>query len=55
MTIFAIDLGNKRVKMKSDRAEYVYPAAYLVAETVTKGILGGWQLQGNQRVGDSSA
>ena len=48
MTIFAIDLGNKRVKMKSDRAEYVYPAAYLVAETVTEGVLGGWQLQGNQ-------
>lgn len=48
MTIFAIDLGNKRVKMKSDRAEYVYPAAYLVAETVTEGVLGSWQLQGNQ-------
>ena len=48
MNIFAIDLGNKRVKMKSDRAEYVYPASYLLAETVTKGVLGGWQLQGNQ-------
>lgn len=48
MNIFAIDLGNKRIKMKSDRAEYVYPASYLVAENVTRGVLGGWKLEGNQ-------
>lgn len=49
MNIFAIDLGNKRVKMKSDRAGVcLSPASYLLAETVTKGVLGGWQLQGNQ-------
>lgn len=29
MNIFAIDLGNRRVKMKSDRGEYSYPASYL--------------------------
>ncbi|WP_276116864.1 hypothetical protein [Lactococcus allomyrinae] len=40
MNIFAIDLGNKRIKMKSDRGEYVYPASYLTAENVTQGVLG---------------
>lgn len=34
MNIFAIDLGNRRVKMKSDRAEYNYPASYLSAEHI---------------------
>lgn len=34
MNIFAIDLGNRRVKMKSDRAEYNYPASYLNAEHI---------------------
>ncbi|GHU35435.1 hypothetical protein FACS1894192_00060 [Bacilli bacterium] len=48
MNIFAIDLGNKRVKMKSDRGEYVYPASYLVAENVTRGVLDVWQPKGNQ-------
>ena len=48
MNIFAIDLGNKRIKMKSDRGEYVYPASYLTAENVTRGVLGGWKLKGNQ-------
>lgn len=41
MNIFAIDLGNKRVKMKSDRAEYSYPASYLNSESITTGGLGG--------------
>lgn len=41
MNIFAIDLGNKRVKMKSDRGEYNFPSAYLNAENVgTRGIAG---------------
>ncbi|GAB2022157.1 hypothetical protein RyT2_12310 [Pseudolactococcus yaeyamensis] len=48
MNIFAIDLGNKRIKMKSDQAEYVYPASYLLAENVTQDGLGDWQLEGNQ-------
>ncbi|MFK4899320.1 Alp7A family actin-like protein [Lactococcus petauri] len=34
MNIFAIDLGNHRIKMKSDRGEYNYPASYLSAEHV---------------------
>lgn len=41
MNIFAIDLGNKRVKMKSDRGEYNYPSSYLNAEHVgERGIMG---------------
>ncbi|MGM9886806.1 MAG: hypothetical protein ACI31W_06140 [Lactococcus sp.] len=48
MNIFAIDLGNKRIKMKSDRSEYVYPASYLNGENVSKGPLAGWNLSGNQ-------
>lgn len=48
MNIFAIDLGNKRVKMKSERGEYVYPASYLDAETVTTGALGTSDFAGNQ-------
>lgn len=41
MNIFAIDLGNRRVKMKSDRGEYNYPAAYLNAEHIgIRGISG---------------
>lgn len=32
MNIFAIDLGNKRIKMKSERAEYSYPASYLTTD-----------------------
>lgn len=41
MHIFAIDLGNRRVKMKSDRGEYNYPAAYLNAEHIgVRGISG---------------
>lgn len=41
MNIFAIDLGNRRVKMKSDRAEYNYPASYLNAEHIgSRGITG---------------
>ena len=47
-TIFAIDLGNKRVKMKSGRAEYVYPASYLNAENIATGGLGGQAVEGNQ-------
>jgi len=35
MNIFAIDLGNKRIKMKSERGEYNYPSSYLNAEQVT--------------------
>lgn len=34
--VFAIDLGNSYVKMKSGRAEYNYPAQYLMAENVLK-------------------
>lgn len=41
MNIFAIDLGNRRVKMKSDRGEYNYPASYLNAEHIgIRGITG---------------
>lgn len=41
MNIFAIDLGNRRVKMKSDRGEYNYPASYLSAAHVgIRGISG---------------
>lgn len=40
MNIFAIDLGNKRIKMKSERGEYSYPSAYLNAESVASGGLG---------------
>lgn len=32
MNIFSIDLGNKRVKMKSERAEYSYPSSYLTTD-----------------------
>lgn len=48
MNIFAIDLGNKRIKMKSDCTECVYPASYLNGENVSKGALAGWNLSGNQ-------
>lgn len=48
MNIFAIDLGNKRIKMKSDRGEYVYPASYLNAETITTGGLGDLTIANNQ-------
>lgn len=37
--IFAIDLGNKWVKMKSERGEYVYPAAYFEASQITRNAL----------------
>lgn len=37
MNIFAIDLGNKRIKMKSERGEYSYPSSYLNAEQVVTG------------------
>lgn len=40
MNTFAIDLGNKRIKMKSERGEYSYPSSYLNAEQVAKGGLG---------------
>ena len=43
MNIFAIDLGNRRVKMKSDRGEYNYPASYLSSEHIgIRGITGIW-------------
>lgn len=32
MNLFAIDLGNKKIKMKSNRAEYSYPASYLTTD-----------------------
>lgn len=41
MNIFAIDLGNRRVKMKSDRGEYNYPSSYLSADHIgIRGISG---------------
>lgn len=41
MNIFAIDLGNRRVKMKSDRGEYSYPASYLDASHIGTRSLAG--------------
>lgn len=35
MNIFAIDLGNKKVKMKSGRAEYSYPSSYMTTDFLT--------------------
>ena len=35
MVTFAIDLGNKWLKMKSARGEYTYPASYLEASNVS--------------------
>lgn len=47
MNIFAIDLGNKRIKMKSERGEYSYPSAYLNAEQVASGGLGSLKNEDN--------
>lgn len=43
MHIFAIDLGNKRVKMKSERAEYSYPASYLTTKFLSEDSLSAHQ------------
>ena len=47
MNIFAIDLGNKRIKMKSERGEYNYPSSYLNAEQVATGGLGSESTEQN--------
>jgi hypothetical protein len=47
MIIFAIDLGNKRIKMKSERGEYSYPSSYLNAEQVAQGGLGSLNTKEN--------
>lgn len=47
MNIFAIDLGNKRIKMKSERGEYSYPSAYLNAEQISSGGLGSLNIDQN--------
>lgn len=47
MNIFAIDLGNRRVKMKSDRAEYNYPASYLSAEHIGFRSINGISVEDN--------
>lgn len=49
MNIFAIDLGNRRVKMKSDRGEYNYPAAYLNAEHIGVRSISGIRAENNFR------
>gem|GEM_PF-1361320 len=36
MVIFALDIGNKGIKMKSERGEYLYPASYFLADTLLK-------------------
>lgn len=47
MNFFAIDLGNRRVKMKSDRAEYNYPASYLNAEHIGYRSIQGISVENN--------
>lgn len=47
MNIFAIDLGNKRIKMKSEKGEYSYPSSYLNAEQVATGGLGSESIEQN--------
>ncbi|WP_442773606.1 Alp7A family actin-like protein [Lactococcus hircilactis] len=47
MNTFAIDLGNKRIKMKSERGEYSYPSSYLNAEQVAQGGLGSLEKEDN--------
>ena len=57
MNIFAIDLGNKRIKMKSERGEYSYPSSYLNAEQVVTGGLGSEIIEQNyhfQTIQDST-
>lgn len=49
VNIFAIDLGNKKIKMKSDRAEYSYPASYLTADFLSEdSLLAHQQIKENQ-------
>lgn len=43
VNIFAIDLGNKKIKMKSDRAEYSYPASYLTTDFLSEDSLSAHQ------------
>jgi len=47
MNIFAIDLGNKQAKLKSERGEYVYPSSYLSFEDIPKGGIIDRKLHGN--------
>lgn len=49
MNLFAIDLGNKKIKMKSNRAEYSYPASYLTTDFLSPDSLSAHQqIQENQ-------
>lgn len=49
MNLFAIDLGNKKIKMKSNRAEYSYPASYLTTDFLsTDSLAAHQQIQENQ-------
>lgn len=43
MNIFAIDLGNKRIKMKSDRGEYSYPSSYMTTDFLSADSLAAHQ------------